>query len=276
MAYPSLSRYRRIDPAKRRPPIGWLLFGLPQLAFIAIPLLALFLRVSPDSIWEHLQQPQVLQAIALSLRTTIASTLIILTAGTPLAYLLARYDFPLHNLADTLVDLPTVLPPAVAGVSLLMAFGRRGVIGSWLNELGITITFTTLAVVIAQVFIAAPFYIRAAAIGFANLDIELEQSAALDGAGPWQVLRYITLPLARTALLGGAVLAWARALGEFGATIIFAGNFPGRTQTMPLAIYIGFEFDLDVALTLSIILVGVSTLVLLLLRSALGAPKEIS
>ncbi len=170
---------------------------------------------------------------------------------------------------DTLVDIPTVLPPSVAGVALLMAFGRRGLVGALLAEKGITIPFTFIAVVMAQLFIASPLYVRSAAVGFSGIDKELKQAAALDGANRWQVFRYIVLPLSANALLSGGVMTWARALGEFGATIIFAGNFPGRTQTMPLAIYIGFEIELNVALTLSIILICFSFLTLVLVKGFL-------
>ena len=170
----------------------------------------------------------------------------------------------------TLIDLPLVFPPAVAGVAGLMAFGRRGVLGGVLSDLGIHIAFTPLAVIIVQVFVAALFYIKSAAMGFSNIDQELEQSAALDGASSRQVFRFLTIPLSWSALLGGSVMSWARALGEFGATIIFAGNFPGRTQTMPLAIYIGFELDLDIALTLSVILILFSFLALLIAKYILN------
>jgi molybdate transport system permease protein len=162
-----------------------------------------------------------------------------------------------------------VLPPAVAGIALLMVFGRRGLLGAPLADLGLSIPFTTAAVVMAQCFVSAPYYVKAAAAGFAGVDRELEHAAALDGAGPAQVFRYITAPLSWPALFGGAVMTWARALGEFGATIIFAGNLPGRTQTMPLAIYIGFERDLDIALTLSAILLVISFAVLALVKGLL-------
>jgi molybdate transport system permease protein len=161
------------------------------------------------------------------------------------------------------------LPPAVAGVALLMAFGRRGLFGGWLESLDINIPFTMPAVVIAQTFIASPFYIKAAALGFGAIDPELKQAASLDGASRAQIFRHITLPLSWTALLSGSVMTWARALGEFGATIIFAGNFPGRTQTMPLAIYVGFEIDQNVALTLAIILISFSFLTLLIIKGFL-------
>ncbi len=147
-----------------------------------------------------------------------------------------------------------------------MALGRRGPIGAWLGEMGIEVAFSTAAVVLAQTFIAAPFYVKAAALGFAGIDVEIEQAAQLDGANRWQVFRYMILPLSRFALFSGGVMSWARALGEFGATIIFAGNFPGRTQTMPTAIYLAFERDLDSALILSVILVMIAFFSLLLIK----------
>ena len=172
------------------------------------------------------------------------------------------------------MELPTVLPPAVAGVALLVAFGRRGLIGQWLAAAGLGVSFTTAAVVMAQLFIAAPLFVRAAMLGFAGIATELEQAAEIDGASPWQRFRYVTLPLAYPALLSGAVVAWARALGEFGATIIFAGNFPGRTQTMPLAIYIGFELDLDAALVLSVLMIVASFATLALVKWGLHRDTE--
>jgi molybdate transport system permease protein len=248
----------------------WRVLSLPMLVFLSIPIVALFLRTSPASLVENLQDPDVIRAIGLSLVTTIISTLIIILAGTPLAYAHARSQFRFSRLVDTLIDLPLVLPPAVAGVALLMAFGRRGILGGLLSDLGIHIAFTPLAVILAQVFVAAPFYIKSATLGFSNIDLELEQSAALDGASSPQVFRFLTIPLSWSALLGGSVMSWARALGEFGATIIFAGNFPGRTQTMPLAIYIGFELDLNIALTLSVILILLSFLALIIAKSILN------
>jgi molybdate transport system permease protein len=241
-----------------------------MLIFLSIPILALFMRISLPSLIENLRNPDVLQAIGLSLATTLISTLIIILGGTPLAYSQARGQFRFNRLIDTLIDLPLVLPPAVAGVALLMAFGRRGILGGMLGDLGIHIAFTPLAVIIVQVFVAAPFYIKSATLGFSNIDQELEQSAALDGASSPQIFRFLTIPLSWSALLGGSMMSWARALGEFGATIIFAGNFPGRTQTMPLAIYIGFELDLDIALTLSVILILLSFLALFIARNTLN------
>ena len=248
----------------------WRVLSLPMLIFLSLPILALFLRISPADLLENLRQPEVLQAIALSLGTTLISTMIIILAGTPLAYSQARGQFRFSRLVDTLIDLPLVLPPAVAGVALLMAFGRRGILGGALDDLGIHIAFTPIAVIIVQVFVAAPFYIKSAALGFSNIDQELEQSAALDGASSPQIFRFLTIPLSWSALLGGSVMSWARALGEFGATIIFAGNFPGRTQTMPLAIYIGFELNLDIAITLSVILILLSFLALFVAKYILN------
>jgi molybdate transport system permease protein len=248
----------------------WRLLSLPLLLFIAIPIISIFLRSKPGDFINNLKEREVVQAITLSLATSTMSTFLTLIFGTPVAYLLGNRKFRGYNLVDTLVDIPTVLPPSVAGVALLMAFGRRGLIGSLLASRGIAIPFTFFAVVMAQMFIASPFYIKAAAIGFAGIDKELKQAAALDGANRLQILRYIILPLSGNALLSGSVMTWARALGEFGATIIFAGNFPGRTQTMPLAIYIGFEIELNVALTLSIILICFSFLTLVLVKSVLN------
>jgi len=245
------------------------LLSLPFLMFLVLPLVALLLRTSPQELVANLQKPQVIQAILLSLSTSLTSTLVIVIFGTPLALALARHILPFERLIDTLIDMPLVLPPAVAGVALLMAFGRRGILGGWLSDLGIEIAFTPVAVILAQIFIAAPFYIKAATLGFAGVDREMEQAANLDGASGWQVFRYVITPLSWAALLSGSVMAWARALGEFGATIIFAGNFPGRTQTMPLAIYLGFELDLEVALTLSVILIGSSFLALFTVRGIL-------
>jgi molybdate transport system permease protein len=224
----------------------------------AIPVLMLFARTTPNQLLESIGKQQVLQAIGISIRTTLASLGIILLFGTPLAYLMARHQFRFKKVLDTLIDLPTILPPSVAGLALLMTFGRQGPFGAWLGRLGIDIAFTLTAVIIAQTFIAAPFYVRAATIGFASVDSEIEQAAQLDGASRWQIFQYLILPLSKFALISGSMMSWARALGEFGATMLFAGNFPGRTQTMPTAIYLGFQVDLGTALTLSVILVLIS------------------
>lgn len=256
----------RALPSGRWAKNAWRLSVLPLLAFFLIPIVVIFTRTTPSRILASLSDPQVYQGLAVSLKTTLISLGLILVLGTPLAFLIGRFKFKLKNLVETLVDLPTVLPPSVAGLALLLAFGRTGPIGSVLSHWGITLAFTPAAVVMAQIFIASPYYIRSASIGFGSIEDEYMQAAELDGAGPWQLFRYIILPMARYALLSGGVMSWARALGEFGATIMFAGNFLGRTQTMPLAIYLGFESNLEAALTLSVILVGISCCSLILIR----------
>lgn len=253
-------------PAERAPGPGWWLWSLPLLAFLLLPLLALLLGVTPAGLATTLGRPVVYQAVWLSLKTSTLATLLTVLLGTPVAFLLARRRFPFQRAVDALIDLPMVLPPAVAGVALLMAFGRRGLFGEVLAAADVHLAFTQAAVVMAQLFVAGPLFVRAAAIGFAGIAPELEDAARIDGASSRELLRYVTLPLTRSALVGGAVLTWARALGEFGATILFAGNLPGRTQTMPLAIYLGFELDLSIALTLSAVLMGCSLLTLVLVK----------
>ncbi len=260
-------------PSRRPVRMWWLslaLLSAPLLLFLCLPLVALVLRIDLLSVLMRLGEPPVVQAISLSLLTASLATLIALFAGTPVAYLLARWSFRGRGVLDTLIDLPMVLPPSVAGIALLITFGRRGLVGQYLAEWGVSLAFTSAAVVLAQTFVAAPFYVKAAMGAFARVERELEQAAAIDGASPLQVFRLVTVPLSRTMLLGGLVMTWARALGEFGATIIFAGNLPGRTQTMPLAIYLGFELDLGVALTLSVILLATSFAVLFVVKRILA------
>ncbi len=236
---------------------------LPLVLFLVVPLLVLLGRTAvTGGLLSYLTSPVVVAALRLSLLTAGVTLLVTLVLGTPVAYLLARYRFPGRELLDTLLDLPMVLPPAVAGVALLMTLGRRGELGPALTAFGIEISFTTTAVVLAQLFIAAPFYVKAARSGFATVSPALEEAAAASGACPWQTFRRVTVPLARPALLAGAVMTWARALGEFGATIMFAGNFLGTTQTMPLAIYAAMERDLNAALVLASILLVLSFAVL--------------
>ena len=245
------------------------LLAIPLLLFFFLPILSIFLKTSPSSILTNLNEENALKAISLSLLTSVITTLVTVAFGTPVAYLLSQKHSRFYRIIDTLVDLPTVLPPAVAGVALLMAFGRKGIFASWLTQYGISIPFTTLAVIMAQTFIASPLYIKSAAISFSGISKELKQAAELDGASRFEIFRYIVIPLSWMGMLSGCVMTWARALGEFGATIIFAGNFPGRTQTMPLAIYIGFEIELNVALTLSIILITFSFLTLIIVKNVL-------
>ena len=253
-------------PSGRWAKNAWRLSVLPLLAFFLVPVVVIFTRTTPARILASLSDPQVYLGLAVSLKTTLVSLGLILVFGSPVAFLLGRFKFPLKNLIETLIDLPTVLPPSVAGLALLLAFGRNGPIGSILSHWGISLAFTPAAVIMAQIFIASPYYIRSASIGFGSIEQEYIQAAELDGAGHWDMFRYIILPMARYALLSGGVMSWARALGEFGATIMFAGNFLGRTQTMPLAIYLGFESNLEAALTLSVILVGISCCSLILIR----------
>lgn len=250
------------------------LFRLLSIALVglwALPLAALVWRTATPGFTQFALTPTALAALRLSLITSAWSVLIAVVTGTPLAYGLARRPFRGRAWLELLIDLPVVLPPSVAGLALLIAFGRQGVFGGALNSLGIQLPFTTAAVVVAQTFVAAPLYVRAARIGFAAIDIQLEESAYVEGATHWQLFRYVMLPLARRALLSGAILCWARALGEFGATILFAGNLEGRTQTMPLAIYLGFERGLGVALALSVILIAASVGLLASLRSLEGS-----
>lgn len=274
------TRVEKAGPARAGTPpgsrggLGLFWSALPMLLFLSLPLAALLWRTDLGQIGTHLAQPAARQAIVLSLWTSATATLLTVLLGTPLALLLARRPFFLRRGLDTLIDLPTVLPPAVAGLALLMAFGRRGLLGQSLSVAGVEIAFTSAAVVLAQLFVASPFYIRAAVGGFRRSEPKLEEAAALDGADGWQVFRFVTVPLARASLLGGVVMTWARALGDFGATILFAGNFPGRTQTMPLAIYIGFEIDLDVALALSVVLMAAAFGVLLLVKWLLGRSEQ--
>ena len=245
------------------------LFILPSifmLALFLLPLSAILIRSVGDDFFTHAFSEQAFKALRLSLTTSTITTLVAIMFGTPLAYMLARWKLRFKTWLELLIDLPIVLPPSVAGLALLIAFGRRGIFGSVLEAFGVTLPFTTTAVVLAQLFVAAPLYIRSARIGFAEVDDQLEEAANVEGANQWQMFAAIMLPLAGRALISGAILTWTRALGEFGATILFAGNLEGVTQTMPMAIYLGFERNVGVALSLSVVLIFVSTLLLLLTR----------
>ena len=244
--------------------------ALVLVLFLTLPLIAIVVRALPagPNAW---LDPATLDALQLSLWTASLSAILSVLIGTPVAYVLAREKFAGKTIIDTLVDLPMILPPAVAGIALLMAFGRRGLLGPALSSIGIELPFTTAAVVMAETFVAAPFYVRAAKAGFASVDRGLEQMSTVLGVSPLRTFFRVTLPLAGPSLFGGALMTWARALGEFGATIMFAGNFQGRTQTMPLAIYIGLESNLESALALSVILIVVSFGILAAVR--LISPK---
>ena len=243
-----------------------MLLSLPLLLLLAVPILMLVARTTPRAIMQELASRETLDAIRLSLLTSSAALGVSMVLGAPLAYWLARSTSRASLLVQTLVDLPTVLPPSVAGVALLLAFGRNGPLGGWLESLGIEIAFTPAAVVMAQVFVASPFFVRAARAGFASVRSEVRDAALIDGASGFSLFRLVVAPLAARSIGAGAAMCWSRAVGEFGATIIFAGNMQGRTQTMPLAVYLGFEQGLDRALVLSTVLIAVSLLVLLAVR----------
>ena len=237
------------------------------LIFLALPIVALLGRaLSSGGLLAAASGQAVRDALVLSLATTTVSLSLVVVVGTPLALLLARTDFRGKVLAEALVDLPIVLPPSVAGLALLFAYGRSGLAGDALELAGVSLPFTTAAVVVAQVFVASPFYVRAVRSGFRSVDAEVEEAAQVDGAGEGEVLRRITLPLARPAMGAGLVLAWARALGEFGATILFAGAIAGRTQTLPLLVYGQFQAGIDDAVAAAAILVLAALGVLLAVR----------
>jgi molybdate transport system permease protein len=260
-----LSRHRQ--PAQARG-VPWLLLVSATsvlLLLVVLPFGAIAVRGLP-TLTTALQSESVGQAVRLTAVTSTIAVVIIVLLGTPAAWLIARRQIRAWRAIDAVLDLPVVLPPSVAGIGLLIAFGRSGLIGSYLDAFGIQIAFSTTAVVIAQVFVAAPLYVRAAVIGLRRVDEDMESVAMVEGASTWQVFRHVTLPLSFTALLTGAVLAWARALGEFGATILFAGNLAGRTQTMALAIYIEFQNDIEVALALALMLMLVTLFVLIAVR----------
>jgi len=255
------------------------LFATPALlfgVFFLTPLIALVYRALQDEdVVSRLTDDVVLHALRLSLLTSTLTLALALLLGVPLAYLLARVRFPGKQFVDTLVDLPMVLPPTVAGVALLVAFGRRGVFGPALDAAGIDLAFTTGAVVFAQLFVSAPFLVRSLKAGFEAVDPTYEQVSATLGVSPIRTFWRISLRLSRPALIGGAVLCWVRSLSELGATLIFAGNFEGRTQTMPLAIISAFESSegLVGAMALSVILLGVASILLVLLRLAVRSER---
>ena len=237
------------------------------VALFVLPLLGLVLRAPWRNALQELAAPEVAQALRLSLICSVAATVASMLLGMPLAWLLARVDFRGRGLVRGLVMLPVVLPPVVGGVALLLAFGRRGIVGAWLDAaFGITLPFTTAGAVLAETFVAMPFFILTIEGALHGLDVRLEDAARTLGARPWTVFRRVTLPLLRPSLLAGAVLCWARALGEFGATITFAGNFPGRTQTLPLAVYTALETKPEAGFLLSLVLLLVSLAVLVALR----------
>jgi molybdate transport system permease protein len=260
-------RAGRRTPRGRAIPFALLAPILGAAVLLGIPLVALVARAPWGQIASELSSPEVLTALRLSLVCSLAATAISTLLGVPLAWLLARTDFPGRRLLRALVLLPMILPPVVGGVALLLAFGRRGLLGAWLDRaFDIQLPFTLAGAVLAETFVAMPFLVIAAEAGFRQVDARLEQAAATLGATRLRVFARITLPLAAPALGAGAALCWARALGEFGATITFAGNLPGRTQTLPLAVYIALETHPEAAFAMSLVLLAVAIALLVALR----------
>ena len=257
-----------------RVPVPLLVPAALGLLFLVLPLAGLVVRAPWAALPERLTGPGVLTALRLSLQTATTATLVCLVLGVPLAWLLARVEFPGRRLIRALVTVPLVLPPVVGGVALLLVLGRKGIVGSWLDSVfGITLPFTTTGVVIAEAFVAMPFLVISVEGALRGADTRYEEAAATLGSGRWTSFSHVTLPLVAPGIAAGAVLCWARALGEFGATITFAGNFPGRTQTMPLAVYLALETALDAAVVLSLLLLTVSVGILAALRDKwLAAP----
>ena len=245
------------------------------LAFLVLPIVAIFVHVSPGRLLEQFTNPVVTDALVVSFKTTLIAQVLVLLFGTPTAYLLASRRFPGRSLCVTLVELPMVLPPAVAGIGLLAAFGRFGLLGSTLRAAGITIPFTQSAVTLAVAFVASPLYVRQAIAAFEAIDPNLVAASRTLGAGPTRTFFRVVLPLARGGLAAGEALAFARGLGEFGATIMFAGSLQRVTQTLPLAIYAEFDVNFDVTLAISALLVLISAALLISLKlAALWQPSE--
>jgi len=240
----------------RAHPLAWFLAAGPLLLLLALPGIALIVKGSSGAFLQALSTEETWEALGVSLRTSLVALGAIVAFGTPLGYLLGKGRFWGKEALRAVVATPAVLPPAAAGLGMLLAFGRNGLLGPVLESAGIVLPFTATAVVLAQVFVASPFHVLQAASAFEAVDAAVEDSAMLDGAGSWGVFWHIVLPQVRPALLSGATLAWARALGEFGATILFAGSLAGVTRTMPLAVYLEFEGNMDVAIALSCLLVA--------------------
>jgi molybdate transport system permease protein len=259
------------SPAKKR--IQWTLTCIGAAVLVAsvtlylvLPILALFFRTTPELFVASLADPEVISAFRLSLITSVISLAIVILAGTPFAYVHCRSQYPGKVLVDTLIDLPLVLPPAVAGLGLLVLWGRMGLLGQYLSVYGISLAFTTVAVIMAQIFVASPFYLRQAKVLFDQIDPAYEQTARTLGASPVCVFIRIVIPMTAGGLVSGAVMTFGRALGEFGATIMFAGNVPGTTQTMPLAVYLNMSGDFNAGITIAILLVLISFAIMIAVR----------
>ncbi|MCW2635841.1 MAG: molybdate transporter, inner rane subunit [Blastococcus sp.] len=262
----------RLETAVRRRrgrsvPAPLLIPAVVGVVFLVLPLAGLVVRAPWSAIGPALAAPEVGQALRLSLLSATLATLVSIVLGVPIAWVLARSTARGRSVLRALVTVPLVLPPVVGGVALFLVLGRQGIVGSWLDgSFGITIPFTTAAVVIAETFVAMPFLVISVEGALRAADARFEDVAATLGADRWTTFRWVTLPLVAPGIGAGAVLCWARALGEFGATITFAGNFPGTTQTMPLAVYLALQRDPEAAIVLSLVLLGVSLVTLLLLR----------
>ena len=249
-----------------RPPILIAALAIVAVAFFILPLVGLLSRAPWQTALSDLTTPEALTALRLSLVVSLAATAMALVLGVPLAWVYARVPFPGRDVARALTTLPMILPPVVGGVALLFAFGRRGLFGPALEAVGIRVPFTTFGAILAATFVAMPFLVLTVEAGLRSMDRRYEDAARTLGAGRWLVFRRVTLPLIAPSVFAGAVLSWARALGEFGATITFAGNLPGTTQTLPLAVYIALETRPEVAIMLSLVLLAVALAILVLMR----------
>jgi molybdate transport system permease protein len=257
-----------------RPATLAMLLALPLVLYLVAPILGLIVRTTPRIWTSYVCCWQAASALRLSLLTACLATIIAIIIGTPVAYWLSHYQFRGKHVVDTLVDLPLVLPPVAAGLALLMLFGQQGV-GAWLEQHDLRISLTRAAIVFAQVFVASPFYVKQARAGFEAVPREFGVASSTLGAGPLRTFFLVTVPLAGSALLAGAVMTWARALGEFGATLVFAGAFPGRTETMPIAIYTASTTNLPAGIALAATLVLVSFLVLVLAKRIAGRSLQL-
>lgn len=266
---------RRPRRRKPRPPVAILIIATVAISFFALPFLGLLWRAPWGSVWGLLTDSDSLTALRLSIECSLLAAALSVVLGVPLAWVLARVSFPGRRIVRALCLLSLVLPPVVAGVALFSAFGRRGMLGGPLSEwFGVHLPYSTSGVVLAQTFVAMPFLVLTVEAAMRAVDPRPEEAARTLGAGSWTTFRRVTLPAIRPALLAGAVLAWARALGEFGATITFAGNLPGTTQTAPLAVYRALEANPDQALVLSLVLIAISFAVLIGLRDRWLAPPS--
>jgi molybdate transport system permease protein len=257
----------RSEGVAGRPPVLPVAAAVVAVALFALPLLGLILKAPWSQVWSSLTSSAARDALRLSLVTSVSATLVALVLGVPLAWVQATVDYPGKRVVRALTTLPMVLPPVVGGVALLLAFGRRGLVGGQLDDVGVHLPFTTAGAVVAEAFVAMPFLVLTLEAAFRSADHRLAEAARTLGASRWTTFRRVTLPLVRPSLIAGTVLCWARALGEFGATITFAGNLQGTTQTLPLFVYIKLEgTDPDAAIVLSLLLLGISLGVLVALR----------